>query len=363
MVHYARPEADVHGLQVPEAEALRLIVEPAQILHALAALLIASIDIGESKTLATHVHVADDSLVIALNKPEWSAATLNQYITLKRVTLGSLNRIFLMVARRIARRHCGDLSVDGAQLVFTLPMHNLPRSPTLRAQIAALADEQDRLRARLHDLPPVTDDIQTTPILAKPVHSLVREWVKISSLARELGDKGQRLFVVAHFAALLARNLLIISIQVEPEVSVIRLEAVFNTLYQLRKDHLKDRMTTHVEPGTPAILSDGLALLQILVNLVNNAFEALEEGVGMISVAAQPSPEGVQITVADTGSGIPEEDQKKIFDLYYTTKEGHERGVGLHIVRSLVEQLGGSIHVESVMGQGTTFTIILPKGQ
>src|SRR5690606_29240268 len=130
--------------------------------------------------------------------------------------------------------------------------------------------------------------------------------------------------------------------------------------YQLREDRLKNcTVTMRVEPDTPPALADELGLMQIMVNLVTNALEAMA-GTGELSIVAAPHAEGVQITVTDTGNGIPPEQLNKIFDLFYTTKQGQERGVGLHIVTSIVQQFGGRVEAQSVVGQGTTFTIILP---
>jgi signal transduction histidine kinase len=121
-------------------------------------------------------------------------------------------------------------------------------------------------------------------------------------------------------------------------------------------------------------------LTRILVNLVKNACEAMPMG-GNIEVTLEPGPSfsdiavtvppySVLLTVTDTGEGIPEADLNMIFESGYTTKvelreDGNQwpnphRGLGLAIVRSLVEDAGGTVNVESSIGQGTRFIIELP---
>ncbi len=121
-------------------------------------------------------------------------------------------------------------------------------------------------------------------------------------------------------------------------------------------------------------------LTRVLVNLVKNACEAMPRG-GKIEIslvtnsscsnfAGTARQSYVLLTVSDTGMGISEENQNRIFESGYTTKVGlHEgaehwhsphRGLGLAIVRSLIEGAGGRVSVKSVIGQGTTFIIELP---
>jgi signal transduction histidine kinase len=107
---------------------------------------------------------------------------------------------------------------------------------------------------------------------------------------------------------------------------------------------------------------DSHRLYNALYNLVNNALPETPDG-GSITliVAADPDPAFYQISVADTGRGMPEEVQRKLFtDAAYSTKPGGT-GLGTRIVRRIVEQHGGTPSVASAPGQGTTFTLRLPK--
>lgn len=98
---------------------------------------------------------------------------------------------------------------------------------------------------------------------------------------------------------------------------------------------------------------------RILTNLVVNAFQAIPKD-GQITVSAIGQNEIAQIIVADTGEGIPGNLQEKIFAPFFTTK-AKGQGLGLTVVKKLVDKLGGTLSVESQIGKGTTFKVGLPK--
>jgi two-component system NtrC family sensor kinase len=102
------------------------------------------------------------------------------------------------------------------------------------------------------------------------------------------------------------------------------------------------------------------ALRQIIINTALNAIQAMPEG-GSLTVTTKETYTRLVITVQDTGTGIAPEIRKKIFDPFFTTKEvGEGTGLGLAVTYSIVQQMGGTIEVESELGTGTVFTITLP---
>ena len=110
----------------------------------------------------------------------------------------------------------------------------------------------------------------------------------------------------------------------------------------------------------PMVLADADQMSQVMINLVMNAVHAMPDG-GILRVGLAPEPQMVRLTVADTGHGIPQEVIKKIFDPFFTTKEfGKGTGLGLTVVKGIIEEHQGSIAVDSREGMGTTFTILLP---
>ena len=115
------------------------------------------------------------------------------------------------------------------------------------------------------------------------------------------------------------------------------------------------------DPNLEVVL-DSHRLYNALYNLVNNALSETPEGGSVtLAVAADPDPHYYLLSVADTGNGMPEELQSKLFtDAAYSTKAGGT-GLGTRIVRRIVEQHGGKPSVSSVLGQGTTIILRLPK--
>ena len=109
------------------------------------------------------------------------------------------------------------------------------------------------------------------------------------------------------------------------------------------------------------IETDRGKLQQVLLNLVNNAFQAVDDGCNLAINAAPEGRDKVSITISDNGCGMPEENLSKIFEPFFTTKErGQGTGLGLTITYGLVKKLNGNISVISKEMEGTTFIITLP---
>ena len=115
--------------------------------------------------------------------------------------------------------------------------------------------------------------------------------------------------------------------------------------------------------NVPVITSDLSQIQQVVLNLLNNAIDAIgHDGTVTVSTRYNEKAEEVEIHVADTGPGIAESELNKIFDPFFTTKEvGKGTGLGLSISYSIIEKLGGKIKVQSKVGTGTVFTLLLPK--
>jgi len=111
--------------------------------------------------------------------------------------------------------------------------------------------------------------------------------------------------------------------------------------------------------GFPPLLMQRGHLSEALVNLLQNAREALPERGTLVVTARYSRDYTVTITVADDGPGIAPDELGRIFEAYYTTKE-KGTGLGLSIVKHNVELYGGRVLVESVLGKGTQFTLIFP---
>lgn len=111
----------------------------------------------------------------------------------------------------------------------------------------------------------------------------------------------------------------------------------------------------------PVIWSDPYRLRQVVLNLVTNALQATPAD-GSVRVTAAPWGDGVELSVADTGQGIAPENLERIFEPFFSTKPpGEGTGLGLYVSNSIVRELGGTMEVQSELGQGAQFTIRLPK--
>ncbi|TFG38417.1 MAG: HAMP domain-containing histidine kinase, partial [Candidatus Aminicenantes bacterium] len=120
-------------------------------------------------------------------------------------------------------------------------------------------------------------------------------------------------------------------------------------------------VVVEIEEGTPALSTNRGRLQQILLNVINNAFAAIENG-GRIEIAAgRQGRDQVKIRVTDDGCGMSDAQRARIFEPFFTTKGGRGGvGLGLSITYSLVTELGGSVSVESEVGKGASFLIRLP---
>ncbi len=114
----------------------------------------------------------------------------------------------------------------------------------------------------------------------------------------------------------------------------------------------------------PQLVTDGNQLQQVILNIVNNAVDALEGKPGKITITTECESDTIRISLADTGKGIKPEQLDRIFMPFYTTKEvGKGTGLGLSVSYGIIKSLGGKIEVESEVNKGSEFTIILPLSQ
>jgi signal transduction histidine kinase len=118
-------------------------------------------------------------------------------------------------------------------------------------------------------------------------------------------------------------------------------------------------LTANLSEVASFVMADPELLHRVLSNLVLNAIDAMPKG-GNIMLRVRDESDRGTIEVSDTGSGLTPEERNRLFTPYYTTK-GHGTGLGLAVAQSVISDHHGSITVQSEQGQGTTFTIHLPK--
>ncbi len=145
--------------------------------------------------------------------------------------------------------------------------------------------------------------------------------------------------------------------------------AILQDVVELTTARVAARVGVVVDAGGGAdalVAGNPAELREVLINLVHNAVDAMPDGGGSVSLRAHRDDGHVQITIADTGSGIPADVISRIFDPYFTTKGERGTGLGLSVSQSIIRRHGGQMRVESRTSgpeRGTTFTIELPTWQ
>jgi PAS domain S-box-containing protein len=163
--------------------------------------------------------------------------------------------------------------------------------------------------------------------------------------------------------ARIATNLRSFGRQVPREHGPLDLNAVVQETLQLMQKPLEVdgiRLVTMLDPGLAPILGDASTLQQVLLNLVTNAREAMTSGGEIrIETGAAERPDWVRVAISDTGPGISPEELLKVFDPFYTTKRTGT-GLGLSVSYGIIQDHHGTVDVQSVPGQGTTFVLAFP---
>ncbi|MCX7021759.1 MAG: ATP-binding protein [bacterium] len=161
----------------------------------------------------------------------------------------------------------------------------------------------------------------------------------------------------------IVKKLLIFSRQMPTQKTEVNLSTVAEEglfLLETRCEKQGIRVVKRFDPELPLITADPSQLLQVVVNIVVNAVQAMEDG-GKLTVATHADADSVYLDIEDTGTGMSRETVKKIFIPFFTTKEvGHGTGLGLPVVHGIVASHGGGIEVQSELGRGSRFTVSLP---
>ena len=166
----------------------------------------------------------------------------------------------------------------------------------------------------------------------------------------------------------IVRNFLVFARRSGGEFALCSLNAIAEQALAILRHHLEMKgvelsWTPIADTGTGGdqIVCDAGQIQQALLNLFVNAVEAMPEG-GTLTVAAREAgSERVEVEVADTGAGIPDEALPHIFEPFYTTKRESGSGLGLSVVWGIAERHGGTVEVESERGKGTVFRLTLPR--
>jgi two-component system, cell cycle sensor histidine kinase and response regulator CckA len=183
------------------------------------------------------------------------------------------------------------------------------------------------------------------------------EWQEVLSEAYEGAERVRQI----------VRQLKTFSRPDEERLSPVDVHQVLDSVVMMAANEIRHRAQLHKDFGAvPMVLANESRLSQVFLNLVVNAAQAIPEGDAHHNtirlVTRRLDPGRVLIEVQDSGSGIPREALGRIFDPFFTTKPvGVGTGLGLSICHGIITNLGGEITVESELGKGTTFKVVLPS--
>jgi PAS domain S-box-containing protein len=278
-----------------------------------------------------------------------------------------------------------DLSetVEKARLYEQVKRHSEELQERVREATAELAEQNERLRrqaleveqasaAKSQFLANVSHELRTPLNAIIGYTALMLEGIA-GELAPRQREKLGRLESNAQSLLAIINDLL--------DISRIEAGKMPLSLEQFGVAELVDEVMAEVEPliersnlevrrevagGIPAVVSDRQKVKQILINLISNALKFTPEGSVIVRAGFDRGRERLEVAVADTGVGIPAENRKAIFEAFGQTGSSHQRrhggtGLGLSISRRLAEMLGGLLKLESEVGRGSTFTLVLPR--
>jgi two-component system NtrC family sensor kinase len=115
------------------------------------------------------------------------------------------------------------------------------------------------------------------------------------------------------------------------------------------------------DSSLPPLVTDGNQLQQVILNIINNARDAIGNRPGEIVISTSKRGNKIVMSIRDNGCGMSSEVLNKLFVPFFTTKEvGKGTGLGLSVSYGIIRNLGGEIEVESIIGEGSTFRLVLP---
>lgn len=245
----------------------------------------------------------------------------------------------------------------------------------LRTQEVALEQTQRRLDGAIEQLLQAEKLAALGELVAGVAHEINNPLASVLgytqlALRRDPPERIRRYLVTAaseaERAGRIVRNLLTFARKHPPEKSWHSLNEIVEKTLDLKAYHFRTsqiRLEQDLDPELPQTMLDGHQIQQVLLNLLNNAEQALAERGrgGRIRVATRRRGDFLELVVEDDGPGIPLEIQTRIFEPFFTTKqEGRGTGLGLSLCHGIVQEHGGSIRVESRPGEGARFFVTLP---
>lgn len=203
---------------------------------------------------------------------------------------------------------------------------------------------------------PLNNIILTASMLQEDLKELPED--ECQELVNDLVAESER-------AQKIVRNLLDFARESEVELESHRVRDIIENTLRLASNQIKlakVRVEGELDANVPNIHGDRQQLEQVFLNLVLNALDAMPDGgVLRIRLSNTKDRESVAVEFEDTGVGIPKQHLREIFDPFFTSKKAAKgTGLGLSVSLGIIQKHGGDIHVESEVGKGTVFTVLLP---
>jgi signal transduction histidine kinase len=257
----------------------------------------------------------------------------------------------------------GVLLIENGRLYFELDRQNRSLETTVRERTEQLLQSEkvatmgSLLAGVAHELNnPLAVVIGQAQLLRRPSAT-------DPVVARQRAEK---ITVAAERCGRIVKNFLALARQRPPERGPVALnqvvqEAMELLAYELRTDNIEARLT--LAEDLPSLWADSHQLHQVAINILANAHHALRRipRPRQLSIATRAEEGQVRLEIADNGPGIPHEIRAKIFEPFFTTKGPREgTGLGLSLCRGIIDDHGGSITVDSEVGRGTIFAVMLP---
>lgn len=272
---------------------------------------------------------------------------------------------------------CGALILFGILVLFIINRKHSRVNQQMRANISLLNEQNSRLQELLQAADELAHQqrLVTVGTLASSANhefsNLLTPILGYSVIAMEKAGDDEELLdylekiylaaskskeLVARFLRMSRRRTTRERIDLSPDEL---LENVEKVLSPSRPHNVK--VITEYNCPDKCLYAHETEIEQVMINLILNAFQAMKISGGTLTISSSHNDEYVEIILADDGPGIPEEILQHIFEPFYTTKsEGSGTGLGLPIVHQIIEAHHGRIELDTKVGQGTTFRIILP---
>ena len=304
------------------------------------------------EVLLAYAYFSSPAFALMLVKPQ--SEVLETWFTLKSevfyIFVAGVFLILLVVFRiiNVLVRRIED--ADRQRLMTYHEIEQTNKLASIGRLAAGVAHEINNPMAIINEKAGLMEDL----LQSRPHFEEKERFLKMTRSIRQSVD---RCSTITHRLLGFARRM-------DVQIETLNLNDVVMEVYGfLEKEafHRSIEVRLNLAEDLPEISSDHGQLQQVFINILNNAFTAVEDG-GVIGIRSWETENGfLAVSIEDNGVGMSEETKKHIFDPFFSGHKGSGTGLGLSITYGIIKKLGGSIEVQSKPGEGSTFTVVLPR--